>query len=245
MGTAHIIQACQAFGVSRLVYTSTPSVVHGGTHIQGADESLPYPSDFETAYPETKALAEKLVLEANCESFKTVSLRPHLIWGPGDNHLLPRIVARAKANRLRLVGPPAPTIDSTYIDDAARAHIMAADELASHARCAGKAYFISQGEPWQADALINGLLGAVGMAPCERYVSAKNAYRLGACFEWLYGLFRLQKEPPLTRFVAKQLSTDHWYNISAAERDFGFKPAVTISQGLTMLAAAIQENQQT
>jgi nucleoside-diphosphate-sugar epimerase len=244
VGTEHIVQACQELGVGRLVYTSTPSVVHGGTHIQGADESLPYPARFETAYPETKALAEQRVLKANGEGLQTVCLRPHLIWGPGDNHLIPRIVARAKSNRLRLVGPPSPTIDSTYIDDAARAHLMAADELAGEGRCAGKAYFISQGEPWPADALINGILGAMGMAPCRRYISAKTAYRVGACLEWIYRLFRAKSEPPLTRFVAKQLSTDHWYDISAAARDFGFKPEMTIEDGLAKLTDALQQRSQ-
>ena len=167
------------------MYTSTPSVVHAGADIAGADESLPYPTHFETHYPETKARAEQMVLDANSEDLRTVALRPHLIWGPGDNHLLPRIIDRARRGRLRLVGPPFPLVDSTYIVDAARAHLLAARELAGAGRCAGRAYFISQGEPWPTDKLINGLLEASGEASCERLVGPRTALLIGAFLEFI------------------------------------------------------------
>ena len=235
LGTRHVIEACRKLRVSKLVYTSTPSVVHGGDDIEGADESLPYPAHFEAPYPETKALAEREVLAANCAELSTVALRPHLIWGPGDNHLLPRIMERAKTGRLRFLGPPSPLVDSTYIVDGARAHILAAKALGPNSACAGKAYFISQGEPWPADRLINGLLAAVGMRPVARYLPPGFALILGAIFELVYRVFRITAEPPMTRFLAKQLSTAHWYDISAAERDFGFVPAFSISSALNEL----------
>jgi len=244
LGTLNVIESCRRFGVARLVYTSTPSVVHGGADIEGADESLGYPDKFETHYPATKAEAEQAVLAANSDTLRTVALRPHLIWGPGDNHLVPRIIARAQAGRLRLVGPPSPQIDSTYVDDAARAHVLAAKELAGKARCAGKPYFISQGEPWASDALINGILSAAGMPPCRRYLSPRVAWFAGACFEFVYWLFRIRNEPPITRFVAHQLSTAHWYNISAAERDFGFVPEIEIAEGLERLTLDFKGREQ-
>jgi len=237
-GTLNVLDGCAKAGIRHLVYTSTPSVVHGGDHIEGADESLPYPARYSTAYPETKALAERAVLEADSAQLRTVALRPHLIWGPGDNHLVPRIIARAKAGKLRLVGPPSPRIDSTYIDDAARAHVMAGDDLMGAGRCAGKAYFISQGEPWPADELINGILRAAGLPACERYLSPRAAWWVGACLEGVYTLLRRKSEPPITRFVACQLSTNHWYDIGAAERDFGFVPEFSIAMALERLESA-------
>ena len=206
-GTSNVLHACQTFAVRHLVYTSTPSVVHAGADIAGADESLPYPTHFETHYPETKARAEQMVLDANSEDLRTVALRPHLIWGARDNHLLPRIIDRARRGRLRLVGPPFPLVDSTYIVDAARAHLLAARELAGAGRCAGRAYFISQGEPWPTDKLINGLLEASGEARCERLIGPSSALLIGAFLEFIYRFFRIQHEPPMTRFVAKQLSS--------------------------------------
>ncbi len=241
LGTLNVIEACREAGVGRLVYTSTPSVVHGGTDIEGADESLPYAESFATHYPATKALAEQAVLAANSETLRTVALRPHLIWGPGDNHLVPRILDRARTGRLRLVGPPSPAVDSSYIDDAARAHLMAAEELRGQARCAGRAYFISQGEPWASDALINGILNAADLPPCERYISPGLAWFAGACLEFIYWLTRRREEPPMTRFVAHQLSTAHWYDISAADRDFGFRPEVSIDEGLRRLADSLRD----
>ena len=234
LGTENIIKACLDAGVKRLIYTSTPSVVHGGHDIAGADESLPYPSAYSTAYPATKALAEQSVLAANSEEFKTVSLRPHLIWGPGDNHLVPRIVDRS-ARSFAVGGPPSPMVDSTFIEDGARAHILAADGWPVMG-VRRQAYFISQGEPWKTDDLVNGILKACGRPACTRYISSRAAWWIGALLECIYIVLRRKTEPPMTRFVAQQLSTDHWYDISAAERDFGFVPEISIEKGLARLA---------
>ncbi|MEE2788202.1 MAG: NAD-dependent epimerase/dehydratase family protein [Myxococcota bacterium] len=236
VGTLNVINACRQHGVSKLVYTSTPSVVHAGGNIEGADESLPYPERYATHYPETKALAERAVLAANDDTLATIALRPHLIWGPGDNHLVPRILARADQGRLRFVGRPSALVDSCFIDDAARAHRLAADALAPGASCAGRAYFISQGEPWPTDALINGILNAAGRPPVSRYISARLAWWIGLACELVYTVLRRSAEPPMTRFVAEQLSTAHWYDISAAARDFGFQPKYSIEAGLEALA---------
>jgi nucleoside-diphosphate-sugar epimerase len=241
LGTLNVIAACRKQGASRLVYTSTPSVVHAGGDIEGLDESMPYAERYATHYPATKALAERAVLAANGEGLATVALRPHLIWGPGDNHLVPRILARAKSGRLRLVGKPSPAVDSTYIDDGARAHLMAADELSGAGRCAGRAYFISQGEPWAMDDLINGILAAADMPPCESWISARMAWWVGAILEGIYTVLRIAEEPPITRFLAIQLSTAHYYDISAAERDFGFRPTVTIVEGLRRLGESLKD----
>jgi nucleoside-diphosphate-sugar epimerase len=234
-GTDHVIAACRAHGVAKLVYTSTPSVVHTGADIEGADESLPYAKHFETAYPETKAEAERRVLAANGPKLSTVALRPHLVWGPGDNHLIPRLIAQARAGRARLIGRGDKLIDATYIDNAAAAHLAAAGCLAPGAACAGRAYFIAQGEPCPAGELMNAILAAAGEPPVTRHVPEAVAWCAGAAAEAVYWLMRWQDEPPITRFVARQLATAHWYDLAAARRDLGYAPAVSTREGLARL----------
>lgn len=236
-GTRNVLKACQHLGISRLVYTSTPSVIHAGGDVAGADESLPYPDHFETAYPETKAIAEREVLAANSEYLSTVALRPHLIWGPGDNHLFPRVIDRARKGRLRLVGGGESLVDTVYIDNAAHAHLLALDRLRPGAACAGKAYFITQGEPVPQREMINRMLAAAELPPCTRTISPGMAYFAGAVLETAFKLVGAQNEPPMTRFVAKQLATAHWYNIEGARRDLGYAPLVSFDEGMERLAS--------
>ncbi len=240
-GTANVIAACREHGIDRLVYTSTPSVIHAGGDVEGVDESAPYPERFDAAYPETKAIAEKMVLEANGPELATVALRPHLIWGPGDNHLVPKIISRARAGRLRRIGSEPRMIDVVYIDNAAAAHLLALDRLAPGSVCAGKAYFISQGEPVPNWEMIDRILAAGGEPPCTRTISAGMASFAGGVLELVYRVLPLGDEPPMTRFAAHQLSTAHWYDISAARQDLGFEPRVSTDEGLERLAAHLRE----
>jgi nucleoside-diphosphate-sugar epimerase len=237
VGTENVVAACRARGVSGLVYTSSPSVVFDGRDQEGINESAPYPTHFAAHYPNTKALAEQLVLAANGPALATVALRPHLIWGPGDNHLVPRILERGRAGKLRRIGTANKLIDTTYIDNAADAHLLAADRLAPGSPIAGKAYFISQGEPVPLWDMVNRILAAGGVAPVTRSVPVSVAYLAGWCCEMLYGVLRRHDEPPMTRFVARELSTAHWFDISAAKRDLGYVPRVSLDEGLRRLAA--------
>ncbi len=234
-GTENVIAACLKTGISRLVYTSSASVVFHGGDLEGADESSPYPEHHLTAYTRTKAQAERLALAANGPRLATLSLRPHLIWGPGDNHLIPRMIARARAGRLRAVGRRANRIDSIYIDNAADAHHLALEKLVPGAPVGGKAYFISQGEPVPLMELVNSILETAGISPVQRSVPSWLAYGAGALFEALYGALRVQAEPPMTRFLALQLSRAHWFDLGAARRDLGYAPAVSIAEGLRRL----------
>ena len=240
VGTQNVIEACRRHGIQRLVYTSTPSVIHGGGDIEGVDERAPIATHFESAYPATKAEAERMMLAANGPDLATVALRPHLIWGPGDSQLTARILARAKAGRLRLVGGGAKLIDSVYIDNAAQAHLLALDRLAPGSPCAGKAYFITQGEPMPQRDLINGILRAGGLPPCGKSISPRAAYALGAAMEIIWRMLERTDEPVMTRFLARQLATAHWYDISAARRDLGYEPLVTVAEGLARLNAHLQ-----
>jgi nucleoside-diphosphate-sugar epimerase len=239
-GTGNVLAACRRHGVRRLVYTSSPSVVFNGRDMEGVDESVPYPPHYDAHYPRTKALAEQLVLWANGPDLATVSLRPHLIWGPGDNHLVPRIIARARAGRLRRVGNTSKLIDSTYIDNAADAHLLAADRLAPGSPVAGKAYFLSQGEPVPLWGLVNRILAAAGLPPVTRSVPYAAAYVTGCALEAAYAVLRLRGEPPMTRFLSRELSTAHWFDLSAARRDLGYEPGVSLDEGLRRLAKSFE-----
>lgn len=238
-GTRNVLAAMRAHGVGRLVYTSTPSVTHSGrSAVEGGNESnTPYGEHFKAPYPATKLIAEKEVLAANDATLATVALRPRLIWGPGDTQLLPRLVERARAGRLRFIGGGHNRMDTTYIDNAAQAHVQAFDALAPGAACAGKAYFISNGEPREVRRIVNDLLAAAGQPPVDKSLPFGLAYAAGAVLERAWPLLRLDGEPPMTRFLAEQLSTPHWYDISAAARDFGYVPRVSMDEGLERLAA--------
>lgn len=236
VGTRNVVEACRSARVPRLVFTSSPSVVFNGRDQEGVDESTPYPDHFEAPYPATKAEAERTVLAANGPGLATVALRPHLIWGPGDNHLVPRILARARAGRLVRIGRDPKRTDATYIDNAADAHLLAADRLADSPNVAGKAYFIAQGEPVPLWDLIDAILDAAGLPPVSRSVPVGLAYRAAQVMEALYRGLRLRSEPALTRFVVRELTTAHWFDLSAARRDLGYAPRVSTAEGLVRLA---------
>jgi len=239
-GTQNVIAACRKYRVSRLVYTSSPSVIFDGTDMQGVNESLPYPPNFHAHYPKTKAIAEQAVIAAVKDGLKAVIMRPHLIWGPGDNHLVPRILAKAK--RLVRVGDGKNIADTVYITNAADAHILAADKLAQHPELSGRIYFITQGKPTPLWEMIDAILKAGGLEPVKRSMSRKTAWVIGAVCEAAYKTFNIRGEPPMTRFVAEELSTSHWFDISAAKRDLGYTPRVSTEEGLRRLEVWLKEN---
>jgi len=239
-GTRNVIAACRSKGARRIIFTSSPSVVFNGRAMEGADETAPYPDRYDAAYPRTKALAEQLIVESNSKELAAVSIRPHLIWGPGDNNLLPRIISRAKTGRLRRIGGGGPRIDPIYIENAAIAHFLAADKLEPGSPIAGKVYFVTQGEIIPLWEMIDHLLRAAGLAAVTRSVSRPVAMATAGLLELSYLLSRRSTEPPLTRFLVRQLSTTHWFNIDAARRDLGYEPRVTIADGMLRLRAHLK-----
>lgn len=244
VGTRNIIAACRMNKVRTLVYTSTPSVAHQGhVAVEGLSaEQAPLARRFQAVYPATKAVAEAAVLEANGDGLATVALRPRLIWGPGDNHLLPRLVERAKADKLRFIGDGGNRIDTTYIDNAVSAHLAAFDHLhlQPDASCAGKAYFISNGEPKPIADVINSLLRAAGAPLITKTVPFRAAYWLGLTCELVWRWLPLDREPPMTRFIAEQLVTPHWYDIGPARHDFGYQPKVMFIEGIKRLQESLR-----
>ena len=242
IGTRHVIDACRAHGIDRLVHTSTPSVTHRATHpvAGGTADTVPYGEHLKAPYAATKLIAEREVLAANDAALATVALRPRLIWGVGDSQLLPRLVERARAGRLRFVGGGDNVVDTTYIDNAAQAHVDALQVLAPGAACAGRAYFISNGEPRTMRDTVNALLAAVDVPAVKGSLPFPLAYAIGATCEALWQALPLKGEPPLTRFLAEQLATTHWYDMAPARTDFGYMPRVTFDEGLARLRAAHQ-----
>ena len=241
-GTENVIAACRFHKIPRLVFTSSPSVVFDGKDMEGADESVPYPDHYEAHYPATKAMAEKAVLAANDDKLSTVSLRPHLIWGPGDNHLVPRIIKRGKAGQLKFVGNGQNKIDTVYIDNAADAHILAAQCLSPGSAPAGKAYFITQNDPRTMADFINSILKSARVAPVTSSVPPALAYYVGWGLEIWGNLSGSRDEPRMTRFLAKELATAHWFNISASKKDFGYEPKVKFEEGMERLAKWLEIN---
>ncbi len=241
-GTKNVIDACLKNGVKRLIYTSSPSVVFGSEDIKGADEeSCPYPKKYLCEYAGTKAIAERAVLAVNGDGgLLTISLRPHLIWGPGDNHLIPRIIDRAKSGKLKKVGDGANLVDIVYVENAADAHLDAADHLDEDG-VAGRAYFISQGEPVNLWDWIDDLLAAAQAPKIEKRVSFKAAYFAGSVLEFIYKVLFIRKEPVMTRFLATQLAKSHYFDIMAAKKTIKYSPAISNEEGLNRLVQYLKE----
>jgi len=241
-GTENILKACRVHGISRLVYTSSPSVIFDGSDMEGVDESVPYPTRYKAEYPRTKAMAEKLVLASSSSDFAVVALRPHLIWGPRDTNLIPGILSRGKKGRMRRVGTERKLVDCTYVDNVAAAHLLAAEKLKPGSPLSGKAYFISQDEPVDVWEFIARVLECAGLPPIKGSVSPNLAYAAGAVCEKVYRWIPSLGEPPITRFAAEELATSHWFDNSAARRDFGYRPIVTMEEGFGKLRAWFQSH---
>ncbi len=241
VGTRNIVESCKKQGVTNLVYTSSPSVIYDGSEHKGGNESYSYPDRYLCHYPYSKALAEKSVLDANgIEGLATVSLRPHLIWGPRDNHLVPRLIRRARSGRLRRVGDGGNLVSMTYVENAAAAHLQAVDSLSTDSPVAGQAYFINESEPVKLWQWIDELLSLAGLPSIKKSISKEMAWRTGAVMEVLFWLFRIPSEPPMTRFLASQLSGSHFYDISKAQRDFDYQPIVSVEEGMQRLAPELK-----
>ncbi|MGM9991655.1 MAG: NAD-dependent epimerase/dehydratase family protein [Candidatus Bruticola sp.] len=238
-GTRSLLEACRRQGVAKFIYTSTPSVIyHPKAKIENIQEDTPYPEHFECAYAQTKAQAEKEVLLANNQDMQTTALRPHLIYGPGDPHLIPRLVERAFAGQLFQVGDGTNKVDLTYIDNAAQSHIDAFEHMDS---CAGKAYFISDGQPVVLWSWIKELLEKVGAPPITRSIPYGLTWGLGATLEFIYKVLHKQEEPKMTKFTAAQLATSHYFNIANARRDLQYKPEISGAEGMARLVDWIKE----
>ncbi|MDR2641238.1 MAG: NAD-dependent epimerase/dehydratase family protein [Planctomycetaceae bacterium] len=246
LGTQNVIDACIENKVRRLIYTSSASVTFDCTSQPAADENLSYPKRWLAHYPHSKAIAEKLVLDVTGKSeLLTCSLRPHLIIGTKDRHLIPRLLDRAKRGKLFRVGDGTNLIDIIFVENAAAGHILAADSLNNESSPVnGNAYFISQGEPVNCWNWIDEVLLASGLPKVSKSISFRKAWYLGAILESWYKLFRLQGEPLMTRFLSAQLAQTHYLNITKAKKDFNYKPIIPMTEGMEKLKQFLKYNHQ-
>jgi nucleoside-diphosphate-sugar epimerase len=238
-GTATVLDAARSVGVTRFVQVSSPSVAHHGAALVGAGAEPADPDRARGNYARSKASAELLALAADRPDFAVVAVRPHLVWGPGDTQLVARIVERARSGRLALVGRGTALIDTTYVSNAADA-IVAALDRAPDAAVHGQAFVVSNGEPRTVAELIDRICLAAGAAPPRFGVPVVVAKAGGAAVERLWSTLRRTDEPPMTRFLAEQLSTAHWFDQHRTRVALRWSPAVTLAEGFARLAAAYQ-----
>ncbi|MDR1310067.1 MAG: NAD-dependent epimerase/dehydratase family protein [Deltaproteobacteria bacterium] len=241
MGTSGILAAARLEGLSFFVHTSSYSVVHSCNSLEGVTEARPYTLDPRAPYAYSKMLAEREVLMANCPGFKTLALRPHLIWGPGDPHLLPRLADRARRKKLFVFSGGPHMVDATYIDNVARAHLLALSKLIEGAPVDGEAFFVGQGQPEDLNQLIGRLLMAVNAPPPRARIPINVGKGVARIAEWFWQALDLSGEPPLTSFVVTQMSTSHWSDLGKAKRLLGYEPKISVAEGLERLAEAAKE----
>ncbi|MFX0094639.1 MAG: NAD-dependent epimerase/dehydratase family protein [Candidatus Hodarchaeota archaeon] len=232
IGTQNVINACREQKVSKLIFTSSPSVIFANKPQEGVDETVPYPKRYESYYAKTKAMSEKLVIEANGTELLTCSLRPHLIFGPRDPHLLIQVLAAAKTGKLLQIGDGKNKVDFSYVEDAARAHLQVADALNPGSPVAGSAYFISQDEPVELWPWLNDLLSKLDIPPIKKRMSLRTARSAAAILEFTHRILPFLGAPRMTRFLASEFAMSHYYDISRAKRDFGYQPKFTMEEGV-------------
>jgi 2-alkyl-3-oxoalkanoate reductase len=231
IGTRNVIKACLAAGVPNLVFTSSPSVVADGKDLENIDESYPYPGSYHAFYPETKAMAEREVLAANhAEILHTAVLRPHLIFGPGDRNFVPTILERARRGRLVQVGEGKNLADFCFIDDCVNAHILAFEALKANPQAHGRAYFISQGEPYNLWGWIGRVLELNKLPPISRRISKGMAMAAAAGLEGISSVLPLK--PQFTRFLVSEMTTHHYFNIRRAKQELRYEPSCSVGEAL-------------
>ncbi|HBE42030.1 MAG TPA: 3-beta hydroxysteroid dehydrogenase [Bacteroidales bacterium] len=238
-GTANIIQACKMNRIKYLIYTSSASVVFNGKNIGGADESLPIPSRPLSYYTATKAIAEQMILQANSPTLSTISLRPHLVYGPGDNHLIPEIISKAANGRLYRIGKCRNLVDVTYIDNAVTAHINAAQAIINNPDATGKAYFITNGEPVLLWDFLDIILQSSGLEPLKKRVPVWTATIISHVAEVFHRIFMNDQET-LTPFIVSELTRSHWFDISRARRLLDYEPVISNIEGLKKMKNCFQ-----
>lgn len=242
-GTQNVLAACRANNIPVLVYASTPGVVYQKDDLCGVNERTPYAQEFLCDYTRSKAIAEKMVLEANSHALKTIALRPHLVWGPGDTNHIPHLLGQARCRQLTRVGDGHNLVDVTYIDNAVEAFVLAAKNLHGPASGAGKPYFISQGEPVNLWNWLNKFLRRLDIPIVEESISFRKAYMMGMFMEKFFPLARIKREPCMTRFLAVQLAKSHWFSIENANRDLGYFPKVSTAEGTNTILQWVNKNE--
>ncbi|OUR97174.1 hypothetical protein A9Q84_12675 [Halobacteriovorax marinus] len=233
VGTKNLVDACKRSGISKFIYTSTPSVVFGIDDIIEGNEEIPYPKESLSMYAKSKMLAEKYVLENHTQNFLTCALRPHLIFGPRDKNIIPRLIEARRKGKLKVIGDGDNLVDVIYVENAAKAHIQAFEKLSLDSNMSGEAYFIAQEKPVNLWDFINTVLERNGERKIEKSISVKKAYLIGTIIEFILRTLRVWNvHPPMSRFVALQLGKSHYFSHKKAEKDFAYHPDISTEEAL-------------
>ncbi|MCJ7820008.1 MAG: NAD-dependent epimerase/dehydratase family protein [Bacteroidales bacterium] len=238
LGTQNMIRSSLQQGVRTFIFTSSASVIFGGDHLEGVDESHPYPESPLSNYASTKAQAEQVVLNANSEQLRTISLRPHIVWGPGDTQLTPKIIERARSGKLRRPGKKDYLIDITYIDNFIDAQLLALKKMGESREVCGRAFFITNGEPIKTWEFITATIESAGIQVVHKSLPRSVALFAAWLMELFYRISGKNEEPMITRFIVKELSTHHWFNISAAKNELGYSCRVHFREGMERISSA-------
>jgi 2-alkyl-3-oxoalkanoate reductase len=229
-GTQTLLELSQKNNVQVFIYTSSPSVIASGGDLCNVNEDVPYPANYHADYPRTKSIAEQFVLKNHSSTFRTLALRPHLIFGTGDTNLIPTIIAKARSGKLKIIGSGNNLCDFSYIEDCIDAHLCALSALQQNADVGGQAYFISQGEPYPLWKFINAILTYSGEKPVTQKIPKSVAAFIATIAEKISSF--TGKEPFLTRFLVEEMSTHHYFDISKAKRNLGYAPKYSIDAAL-------------
>ena len=237
-GTFAVVEACRTAGVPRLVVVSSPSVGYESVSTVGAGAEAPITTRSDRSwYSESKAEAELAALAANDPALGVTAIRPHAIWGPGDTQLIGRIVERARAGRLFVIDGGRALIDTTYVDNAADALVLVAEQLTAGGELAGRAFVVSNGEPLPVRVLLERICAAAAAPPPRRDVPLWLARRMAGTAERVWTRFRPDAEPPATPFLVDQLALAHWFDPRPFREATGWTPAVSVDEGMLRLAA--------
>lgn len=231
-GTRNIVAAARRTGVTRLVHVSSPSVAHSGASLVGAGADAADPGRARGPYSRSKAMAEQLALAAHGDGLAVVAVRPHLVWGPGDTQLVERIVARGRSGRLALVGSGSSLIDTTYIDNATDALVAALDRAPA---VGGAAYVVTNGQPRPVAEILGAICRAAAVPGPRGRVPYALAWTAGAVVDTWWKWRGLQDDPPVTRFLAEQLATAHWFDQRRTREALGWSPSVSLAEGFERL----------
>lgn len=234
-GTRSVVAACLAAEVPRLVHVSTPSVAHSGRPLMGVGAEPADVRGAQGSYARSKAIAERIALRADGDRLAVLAIRPHLVWGPGDPQLVERIVERARRRALPLIGSGAALIDTTYVDNAVDALLAA---LRACGPVHGEALVVSNGEPRPVAEILARVCRAADVPPPRGRVPYAAAAAAGAVFEAAWALGRGRGTPPITRFLARQLATAHWFDQRRTHEALGWSPAVSLDEGFARLGEA-------
>jgi nucleoside-diphosphate-sugar epimerase len=236
-GTSNVVGAATAAGVRRFVHVSSPSVAHYGQSLIGAPAGAANPAQARSHYARSKAHAELVALAGNSSDMAVAVVRPHLVWGPGDTQLVGRIVERARAGRLATVGSGTALIDTTYIDNAADALVAALDRAPG---LGGRVFVVTNGEPRPVRELVNRIVLAAGLQPARLRVPYQVAWGGGLVAEQIWQRRGSGEDPPMTRFLAEQLGTAHWFDQRETRAALQWKPSVTLAEGFERLRASFE-----